>query len=278
MPEKVIDLRSWEDLENNTQRIYENNLQNTFFNKPIEDLVPEDALSVGIDEAGRGCILGHMLVCAFHIRISSLESLETIGCTDSKKLSPQARVEIFKRILSDPAMGFCAKAISPSFISHNALKPKKYDLNAITRDAAVQAMSKIKSGSIKEIYADTVGTPSNHTQYLKTHFPTSDVTVSTKADLKFKVVGAASICAKVIRDFLLDNWIFTENVTNRNFGSGYTSDTITIQWLNDVFDPTFGFPNLVRFSWSTCAAIMLKKFTKAFAKDQKPPSGRKVET
>ncbi|KAF1741940.1 hypothetical protein MXB_4989, partial [Myxobolus squamalis] len=63
----------------------------------------------------------------------------------------------------------------------------------------------------------------------------------------------------VIRDHMLINWRFPEKINNRNFGSGYTSDKITIDWLNDVIDPQTGVPNIVRYSWSTCKSIIAKK-------------------
>jgi ribonuclease H2 subunit A len=53
--------------------------------------------------------------------------------------------------------------------------------------------------------------------------------VSEKADSKFKVVSAASICAKVTRDYEIENWKFIENIQNmdKNYGSGYPSDPMT---------------------------------------------------
>jgi hypothetical protein len=43
-------------------------------------------------------------------------------------------------------------------------------------------------------------------------FPGIDFTVCTKADSKFKIVGAASVAAKVTRDACLEGWFFEENV------------------------------------------------------------------
>jgi len=55
-------------------------------------------------------------------------------------------------------------------------------------------------------------------------FPDIEITVEKKADSKFPIVSAASICAKVCRDKVLSNWKFKENPEmDRNFGSGYTS-------------------------------------------------------
>ena len=43
---------------------------------------------------------------------------------------------------------------------------------------------------------------------------------------------------------------------NRAFGCGYPSDPSTKKWLKDSFDPNFGFPSIVRFSWSTARKML----------------------
>lgn len=42
-------------------------------------------------------------------------------------------------------------------------------------------------------------------------------------------------------------------VVSSDYGSGYPSDPKSKAWLERHLDPVFGFPSLVRFSWSTCA-------------------------
>lgn len=55
-------------------------------------------------------------------------------------------------------------------------------------------------------------------------FPQLDIVVEKKADSKFPIVSAASICAKVCRDKAVSEWRFKENPDiERNYGSGYTS-------------------------------------------------------
>ena len=39
---------------------------------------------------------------------------------------------------------------------------------------------------------------------------------------------------------------------DKNFGSGYPGDPPCVDWMKGpAFHPVFGYPNLVRFSWST---------------------------
>lgn len=61
------------------------------------------------------------------------------------------------------------------------------------------------------MYVDALGTIDKYQQYLSSTFPTiPSITVATKADSKYKIVGAASIAAKVTRDRCLDDWAFEE--------------------------------------------------------------------
>lgn len=104
--------------------------------------------------------------------------------------------------------------------------------------------------------------------------------MAQKADSRFSVVSAASICAKVIRDRIITNWKFLEDVKSPNdYGSGYpsgklqlrlnnikvltlmffVSDPRTQSFLKDNIDPVFGFPSFVRFSWSTADTILESK-------------------
>merc|ERR1719216_590529 len=66
--------------------------------------------------------------------------------------------------------------------------------------------------NLKHVYLDTVGAPESYEEKLRNHFMGYDVrfTVSKKADALFPVVSAASICAKVTRDDILENWTFIE--------------------------------------------------------------------
>jgi len=70
-------------------------------------------------------------------------------------------------------------------------------------------------------------------------FPGIAFTVTTKADAKFKIVGAASVAAKVTRDACIEGWYFEESLKNSklgwstDFGSGYPSG----KYLRIEFNP-----------------------------------------
>lgn len=81
----------------------------------------------------------------------------------------------------------------------------------------------------KKVYVDALGTTTTYEKYLSSLFPGIGFTVTTKADSKFKIVGAASVAAKVTRDACVEGWHFEENEGqsesqwSSQLGSGYPS-------------------------------------------------------
>ena len=49
---------------------------------------------------------------------------------------------------------------------------------------------------------------------------------------------------------------------NRTFGCGYPSDPATKAWLQNCYDQVFGFPSIVRFSWSTAKKMLVTEESK----------------
>lgn len=117
--------------------------------------------------------------------------------------------------------------------------------------------------NLQEIYIDTVGPPEKYQAKLEGYFPGIKIVVAKKADSLYPIVSAASICAKCTRDDVLKNWAFIENnmTVSEKFGSGYPADPNTVNWMKDNSDPIFGYPRIIRFSWSTTQQA-LKKYCK----------------
>jgi len=125
----------------------------------------------------------------------------------------------------------------------------------------------LKSGiELSEVYVDALGNTSTYQAYLSSTFPGIQFTVEKKADDKYKIVGAASNAAKVTRDAWIEGWVFEESHEGTgpvfdcdNMGSGYPSDPKTVAWLKRSIDPTFGFPSIARFSWTTIKVALDKE-------------------
>ena len=80
-----------------------------------------------------------------------------------------------------------------------------------------------------KVYVDALGNTSSYERYLSSQFPGISFTVTAKADSKFRIVGAASIAAKVTRDAWITGWAFEEHESSPQYtwpeerGSGYPS-------------------------------------------------------
>jgi len=238
-------------------------ISDSFESRVIASHVPEitknEPCCLGIDEAGRGPVLGPMVYGICYCPVSLAEKLANLGFADSKTLTEEARDNLLKIIEENlDFIGWSIKVISPTTISTDMLRRCKISLNTLSHDAAIELTQKaIADGAnVTEMYVDTVGTAATYQAKLEEVFPGVKVVVQPKADADFPIVSAASICAKVARDRCIKSWIFQEGDFPPEYGSGYPADPKTKQWLKDIMDPIFGFPQFVRFSWSTCSKIL----------------------
>lgn len=241
-------------------------------NSPVPEICTKEEVLIGIDEAGRGPVFGPMVYATCYCPISKIETLNSLGFADSKTLNEQARNTLFDVINENSEIfGWMATACSPQDISRHMLRREKYNLNQFAHDTTISLINKVLKMKVrvKEVYIDTVGPASAYQAKLKTFFPKLRITVENKADSKFPIVSAASICAKVNRDKLIQNWEFIENKTfEGEKGSGYPGDPKTKEWIRTHCDKVFGFPGLVRFSWSTCANYLLDNSYNVFWPDE----------
>ncbi|MCL4125564.1 UNVERIFIED_CONTAM: hypothetical protein GTU68_021526 [Idotea baltica] len=186
------------------------------------------------------------------------KDLTDLGAADSKTLTEAKREELFKIIHNNnDYIGWSLEVISPMYISNCMYERNKISLNEVSQNSAAQLIRRVidKGANIAEVYVDTVGDPQKYQSRLQDIFPTLNITVSKKADSLFPCVSAASICAKVARDRALLAWKFPEGIHVDSWGSGYPGDSVTKNFLINSLDPVFGFPALVRFSWSTAEKI-----------------------
>mmetsp|Transcript_22054 Transcript_22054/g.45314 ORF Transcript_22054/g.45314 Transcript_22054/m.45314 type:complete len:397 (-) Transcript_22054:278-1468(-) len=221
---------------------------------------------LGIDEAGRGPVLGPMTYAAAFWNPDAVISIPA-GFHDSKQLTPEKRAALFKEIKSSDCIGFVLRVLHASEISRNMLRRVPYNLNAMSHDAAIQMIWAVLDAGVKieTCYVDTVGVAESYKKNLERVFEGHDIEfiVEKKADAKYAPCSAASVVAKEARDLLIANWKWTETSNYQprdgsNYGSGYPSDPKAAKWLdnNCNVDPPFGFPDFVRFSWGPAKAAM----------------------
>lgn len=231
---------------------------------------------LGIDEAGRGPVLGPMVYAAAVCPKSYLPNLRALGVNDSKQLKEEKRDLLRTKVESAPFLKYFERVLTAEYLSHSMLQTQKYNLNRISHDAALDLVqTALDDGiAVNEVYVDTVGNPEQYANKFRNRFPFLEkVVVAKKADSTYRIVGAASIVAKTTRDRLVKEWHFPEVARTANLhadnanmsvqfvgptGSGYPSDPITKAWMDNNYDKVFGFPNFVRFSWGTSKTILAK--------------------
>lgn len=218
---------------------------------------------IGIDEAGRGPVLGPMVVCAFAIEKDREEELKKLGVKDSKELTKNKRAYL-KKLLED--FGYVEKKILKAEEINelmNSMNLNEIEINAFS-EVAKNLIEKlnIKDEDV-EIYLDACSTNAKKFEnsfkekiddIIKERNLNIKIIAEHKADAKYPIVSAASIIAKVERDEIIDNY----KKIYGDIGSGYPSDPKTIKFLEDYFKKHKKLPNIARTHWKTCQRILNK--------------------
>ncbi|RDW69172.1 ribonuclease H2 catalytic subunit RNH201 [Aspergillus mulundensis] len=233
-----------------------------------------DYLILGVDEAGRGPVLGPMVYSAFYLPSSLHHSLlsKEHNFDDSKVLTTGVRANLMRILCTKgsslyESCGWATKLLSARDISSGMMRPAAgaYNLNAQAMDATIELIRGVveeRKMNVREVYIDTVGNPASYQKKLEMVFPSLRITVAKKADSLYPCVSAASVVAKVTRDVALEVCYETFQETGRGddgWGSGYPSDSKCVGWLRNNMDPIFGWGNECRFSWGTAKEILEAK-------------------
>ncbi|KAK2018954.1 ribonuclease HII [Colletotrichum eremochloae] len=228
---------------------------------------------LGVDEAGRGPVIGPMVYGVFYLPIPLSDPLlrETHHFDDSKVLKPAVRSQLMTTLCtagSDLAesCGFAISALSARDISSGMMRPGAiYNLNAQAMDATVELIQGVfaQGVNIQEIYVDTVGQPAAYQAKLQRFFPATKITVAKKADSLYPCVSAASVCAKVTRDAALEVLYKARAPESAEegmaWGSGYPADARCLSWMKSNMHPVFGWGPECRFSWGTAKDMLEAK-------------------
>lgn len=204
---------------------------------------------VGVDEAGRGSIIGEMMVAAYGVEESNLEALESLGVRDSKELGAESRRRLYRSLVR---LGYPAvKAVPPSLID-------RVNLNTLTEDAVCHVLRTVSSRlggwrRIKVIVIDEFGRPERLSGRIRRMGFRGRIIIEPKADSRHPVVSAASIIAKHIRDTRIEVLRSIYGVE----GSGYPSDDRTVRWLRGKAKSGELAP-IVRYSWATLEGLGMR--------------------
>lgn len=213
-------------------------------------------LIAGIDEAGRGCVIGPLVIAGVLVREETLSELSNLGVKDSKLLTATKREELLPKIKS-----LCDK--------HLVLKLQPKDIDKVVESTRrLRKLNRLEAETMAKIVTDLEPDVVyvDAADVLEKRFGQHILDASTfktriisehKADVTYPVVSAASIIAKVERD----NTVAALRNEYGDFGTGYLTDPKTNVFLKEWLKTHDDFPEFVRKSWKPAKKAKAQKGT-----------------
>jgi len=220
---------------------------------------------IGVDEAGRGCIIGPMVICAAAINPLEEYRMKEMGVKDSKKLSPNQREQLYPKVAH--MTKYVTVKVSALELTEMMGKHNLNEIEAIKIAQAIDSLNLPKA----TVYVDSPdNVPAKFARRIEKYLKHKMKIISAnKADDKYLIVGAASIIAKVTRDREIEK---IKQEVGVDFNSGYTSDVIT----QKVVEEREKYPALdkyLRKKWST----LVKEKQRTLGEWEEAPEGRNPE-
>ena len=198
-----------------------------------------------MDEAGRGSVLGPMVIAGVIVPEKMEKVLERMGVKDSKKLAPHRRTILsrkLKKMFDYEVVVITARQI-------DEMRAEGINLNEIEKNAMESILLKMKP---EKAIVDAVDVKAERFQQSLCNDTGVNVIAEHKADDKYIEVSAASIIAKAERDDQIAK-INKDFIKSGGIGSGYPSDPKTKDFLAKyTYDEM---PDFVRRSWATVAKM-----------------------
>lgn len=200
----------------------------------------------GLDEAGRGSVLGNLCIgCCI------MDTETEYDAKDSKKLSVKKRNEYYEK-LKEKSVEMSVIEITAEQI--NDMQDNGVNLNQIEVWGYAQLLNSL------DIRPDMIILDScdcNEERFTRNVVNELDYTPENilslhKADEEYKIVGAASIIAKTYREQNVND---LKEKYGDEIGSGYPSDTKTIEFLKRYYKKHQEFPKETRIHWKTVKNI-----------------------
>ncbi len=214
-------------------------------------------LTLGIDEAGRGPVIGSMMIAGVLVDDKGMRSLVKLGVKDSKVLTREQRDKLAKEI------EIIAREIRLVEVTARDIDEmrKVMSLNEVEARKIVELIEKFENKPDKIIIDCPDPIPDMFVNRLKALIDTDkyQLVVEHKADANYPVVSAASIIAKVARDMHMDKLAKQHGV---KMGTGYPHDPDAIKAIEHFLEKDGRLPPFVRKSWDTAKRIVDKKTQK----------------
>jgi len=205
----------------------------------------------GVDEAGRGPVIGPLVVAGVAIESDAL--LRKLNVRDSKKLPPERREALAPEIRK---LTQCEIIVIPA-----------EDIDTMRAEMSLNVFeAKLFAAIIEKLrpeiaYVDSADVDEFEFRRTITKLLSFDVEIVSKhgADDLFPVVSAASILAKVARDAEMRK---IEAELGEKIGSGYPHDPETITFLEKWIREKGTLPPHARASWDTAKRLLSEAATR----------------
>jgi len=212
---------------------------------------------LGVDDAGRGCVIGPLVVAGVLIDESSQLELLELGVRDSKLLSRCQRKKLFEGIKRIAITTHVVK-VSPAEIDKVVNSRRRlHKLNRLEAKAMAEVIRALRPDvaivDASDVLADRYRR--HITELLSFQVK---VVSEHKADKNYPVVSAASIIAKVERDDCIEKL----KAQHGDFGSGYMTDLKTKVFIESLIEECGVYPDFVRCSWKPAKEAKMNAGTK----------------
>ncbi len=216
-------------------------------------------LFAGLDEAGRGPVLGPLVVAC--VVTADPEALAALGARDSKALTASAR-EALEGPIKRQAAAFALEVLEPAFIDRERARRSLNEVEgAAFARAAASAARLAGVASIEVLQADAADAKESNFRAMLVRglaeiapkLRVGRFEVHHKADARYPAVSAASILAKVERDRRIGALALAHGA---DIGSGYPSDPVTLRFLREYISANKDLPPFARRSWRTARHML----------------------
>jgi ribonuclease HII len=207
-------------------------------------------LVAGVDEAGRGCVIGPLVVAGVMVKEEKLPELTRLGVKDSKLLSAKKREALSLEIARLAEKHVTVKLLPVEIDRAVESRRKLHKLNRLEAQAMAKIIEALKPDVAFVDAADVV--EERFKQHIQQELSfKAKIVAEHKADKTYTVVSAASIIAKVERD----REIAALTCEYGDFGSGYLADSRTLRFLRQWLQEHDEYPDCVRKSWKPAKQV-----------------------
>lgn len=210
-------------------------------------------LVAGVDDAGRGPIIGPLMIAGVLMDERDLPKLKELGVKDSKMLSPSRREELAIEIRRQ-ALKYHVVSLSPAEIDKVVETGRKFHrLNRLEAHTMAKVIDALRP-DVAYVDASDVNADRFREHIEEKLTFRVNIISEHKADVKYPIASAASIIAKVERDLAIQR-LKEKHANVGDIGSGYASDPTTVEFLEKWVARYGEYPEFVRKSWKPAKEI-----------------------